>query len=162
MDLLQALLRPTHIRVRSFSLPEFQQISQVGCCKAYDTKVGTHHFITRIDMDDHPLGKKLAKLEFGTSTGRQRMVGWFDAVEKNALRFGGFDWLVINKLDALSRTREDFDHLKICVAYEDIDGNRTTTTPRTESKSLNLKPVYEIFQSGKKILANALISQICH
>ena len=39
------------------------------------------------------------------------MVGWFDAVEKgNALRFGGFDWLVINKLDALSRTREDFDH----------------------------------------------------
>ena len=123
-----------------------QEISQVGCCKAYDTKVGTHHFITRIDMEDHPLGKKLAKLEFGTSTGRQRMVGWFDAVEKgNALRFGGFDWLVINKLDALSRTREDFDHLKICVAYEDIDGNRTTTVPRTESQSLNLKPVYEIF-----------------
>ena len=74
------------------------------------------------------------------------MVGWFDAVEKgNALRFGGFDWLVINKLDALSRTREDFDHLKICVAYQDVDGNRTTTVPRTESQSLNLKPVYEIF-----------------
>ena len=48
------------------------------------------------------------------------MVGWFDAVEKgNALRFGGFDWLVINKLDALMYRR--FRSLKICVAYEDID-----------------------------------------
>ena len=115
-------------------------------------------------MDDHPL-EKLAKLEFGTLYGKtERMVGWFDAVEKgNALRFGGFDWLVINKLDALSRTREDFDHLKICVAYEDIDGNRTTTVPRTESKSLNLlNQSTKFFQSGKKILANALTSQICH
>jgi adenylosuccinate synthase len=34
-------------------------------------------------MDDaHPLAQKLKKIEFGTSTGRQRMVGWFDAVEK--------------------------------------------------------------------------------
>ena len=52
-------------------------------------------------------------MEFGTSTGRQRMVGWFDAVEKgNALRYGGFDWLVINKLDALSALNEECDKLK--------------------------------------------------
>ena len=80
-----------------------QPVSEVGCCKAYDTKVGTHHFLTQIDHIDAPWGRKLAKLEFGTSTGRQRMVGWFDAVEKgNALRYGGFDQLVINKLDALT------------------------------------------------------------
>jgi len=79
------------------------EVSQVGCCKAYDTKVGTHHFITHINPENSQLGKKLSQMEFGTSTGRQRMVGWFDAVEKgNALRYGGFEWLVINKLDALS------------------------------------------------------------
>ena len=85
----------------------------VACCKAYDTKVGTHHFITKIDHNNHIIGKKLAKLEFGTSTGRQRMVGWFDAVEKgNALRYCGFDELVINKLDALSGFDNQKDHLK--------------------------------------------------
>ncbi|MEK9986287.1 MAG: adenylosuccinate synthetase, partial [Opitutae bacterium] len=58
------------------------KLSQVGCCKAYDTKVGTHHFLTHINPDENILGKKLSEMEFGTSTGRQRMVGWFDAVEK--------------------------------------------------------------------------------
>ena len=58
------------------------EVSQVGCCKAYDTKVGTHHFITHINPENSQLGKKLSQMEFGTSTGRQRMVGWFDAVEK--------------------------------------------------------------------------------
>ena len=63
------------------------KLTQVGCCKAYDTKVGTHHFLTQINPDKNQLGKKLSEMEFGTSTGRQRMVGWFDAVEKgNALR----------------------------------------------------------------------------
>ena len=44
--------------------------------KAYDTKVGTHTFITQMD-DAHPLAALLKQLEFGTSTGRQRMVGWY-------------------------------------------------------------------------------------
>jgi adenylosuccinate synthase len=120
-------------------------VSQVGCCKAYDTKVGTHHFITHINPENNQLGKKLSQMEFGTSTGRQRMVGWFDAVEKgNALRYGGFEWLVINKLDALSALDGEFKELKICVAYKDPDGNRITTVPRSEKKRKSLLPIYEI------------------
>ena len=47
-------------------------------------------------------------MEFGTSTGRQRMVGWFDAVEKGMPFDMGLRWLVINKLDALSALDDEF------------------------------------------------------
>src|SRR5258708_24232307 len=71
-----------------------QRIHTFGVAKGYDTKIATHTFLTQID-DAHPLTKKLKLLEFGTSTGRQRMVGWFDAVEKgDALRYGGYQDLM--------------------------------------------------------------------
>ncbi len=121
-----------------------QALNQVGCCKAYDTKVGTHHFITQIDHEVDAWGIKLAKLEFGTSTGRQRMVGWFDAVEKgNALRYGGFDELVINKLDALTSDNNTLDSLKICVAYKNEFGKLIYDVPRNEETRKKLLPVYE-------------------
>ena len=120
-----------------------QPVTQIGCCKAYDTKVGTHHFLTKIDHQSDPWGEKLAKLEFGTSTGRQRMVGWFDAVEKgNALRYGGFDQIVINKLDALSLDDSVPSELKICTAYRLPDGSLTKSVPRNESLRQKLQPVY--------------------
>ena len=121
-----------------------QPVTQIGCCKAYDTKVGTHHFITQIDHRSDPWGKKLAKLEFGTSTGRQRMVGWFDAVEKgNALRYGGFDQIVINKLDALTLDDSVPSKLKICTAYQLPDGTITKSVPRNESIRQSLQPIYK-------------------
>lgn len=118
-----------------------QPIHTIGVAKAYDTKVGTHHFISQIE-EEHPLRQVLEKLEFGTSTGRQRMVGWFDAVEKGTtLRYGGFDDLVINKLDALGHT--GIDHpLKICVAYEGPEGQRYLQTPRNDGLRTTLRPVY--------------------
>ena len=123
------------------------KISQVGCCKAYDTKVGTHHFITQLDQTKNPWGAKLSKLEFGTSTGRQRMVGWFDAVEKgNALRYCGFDHLVINKLDALTANQPNLEELKICKAYQLPDGTVTKIVPRAEIDRKKIIPVYETFQ----------------
>ena len=87
------------------------------------------------------LGKKLAKLEFGTSTGRQRMVGWFDAVEKgNALRYGGFDELVINKLDALTLDEGLDCQLKICTAYRLPDGSLSTSVPSGRHSCRDLPP----------------------
>lgn len=124
-----------------------QPLTQIGCCKAYDTKVGTHHFLTQIDHITDPWGKKLAKLEFGTSTGRQRMVGWFDAVEKgNALRYGGFDEIVINKLDALSLDNSVPNEIKICTAYQLHDGSLTHSVPRNESIRHTLQPIYKCMQ----------------
>lgn len=119
-----------------------QKIHTFGVAKAYDTKVGTHTFLTQMD-DAHPLTVKLKQLEFGTSTGRQRMVGWFDAVEKgDVLRYGGFQDLMINKSDALSHSGEWRGDLKICVAYEDAAGKRYVHVPRNEALRKTLRPVY--------------------
>jgi adenylosuccinate synthase len=93
-----------------------------------------------------PLGAKLKKLEFGTSTGRQRMVGWYDAVEKgDALRYGGFQDLMINKLDALTWSDDWKGDLLICTAYETPDGKRCVHVPRNEAVRKSLRPIYERF-----------------
>ena len=119
-----------------------QPVHTIGVCKAYDTKVGTHVFLTEME-DDDPLGTMLKKLEFGTSTGRQRMVGWFDAVEKGStLRYGGYQDLVINKIDALSHQGDWQGKLKICTAYEDENGKKYYQVPRNDELRKSLKPVY--------------------
>jgi len=119
-----------------------QPIHVVGCCKAYDTKVGTHVFLTQMD-DAHPLGKLLRELEYGTSTGRQRMVGWFDAVEKgDALRFGGYHDLVINKLDALTHRGDWRGDLLVCTGYRAPDGSIATGVPRDDDTRRKMQPVY--------------------
>lgn len=120
-----------------------QPIHTIGVCKAYDTKVGNHVFITQMP-DEHPLAAKLKKLEFGTSTGRQRMVGWYDAVEKgDTLRYGGFQDLMINKLDALTYS-DDWQggELLICTGYRDTDGTLHRHVPRNSATHARLKPVY--------------------
>ena len=122
-----------------------QPIHTFGVAKAYDTKVGTHTFITQMD-DEHPLCQHLKKLEFGTSTGRQRMVGWFDAVEKgDTLRYGGFQDLMINKIDTLGALPNWKGNLRICCAYEDRAGRRFSHSPRREEVRRTLKPVYRDF-----------------
>ncbi len=119
-----------------------QRIHTFGVAKAYDTKVGTHTFLTQMD-DAHPLAIKLKQIEFGTSTGRQRMVGWYDAVEKgDALRYGGFQDVMINKLDALTHSGEWRGDLQICTAYESADGKRVRHVPRNEAVRRTLRPVY--------------------
>jgi adenylosuccinate synthase len=86
----------------------------------------------------------LKQIEFGTSTGRQRMVGWYDAVEKgDALRYGGFQDLMINKLDALTHSGAWQGELLICTAYADSAGRRYVHVPRNEAVRRSLRPVYE-------------------
>ncbi|MGZ0656910.1 adenylosuccinate synthetase [Coraliomargarita sp. W4R72] len=120
-----------------------QPIHNVGCCKAYDTKVGTHVFISEIDLD-HPLSTLLRKIEFGATTGRQRMVGWYDAVEKgDALRYGGYQDIVLNKLDALSHNGDWQGELQICIAYQDEDGSIVHHVPRDIKVHRRLKPVFK-------------------
>jgi len=120
-----------------------QPIHTIGVAKAYDTKVGTHTFLTEMP-ESEPLTVKLKKLEFGTSTGRQRMVGWYDAVEKgDALRYGGFQDLMINKLDALTWAGDWHGDLKICTAYRYTNGKTCHHVPRNEAIRKSLRPVYE-------------------
>lgn len=138
---------------QSLGIP-VQPVHTIGCCKAYDTKVGTHVFLTRMPAD-HPLAVKLSKLEFGVSTGRQRMVGWFDAVEKgDALRFGGFQDIVINKLDALTHDYEGDGKLLVCTHYCDANGQRIWGVPRQNEVRTRLKPVYAELEGWKEDISN--------
>ncbi|MEM1221751.1 MAG: adenylosuccinate synthetase [Verrucomicrobiota bacterium] len=120
-----------------------QAVHNIGCCKAYDTKVGTHVFVSEIDLD-HPLSILLRKIEFGATTGRQRMVGWYDAVEKgDALRYGGFQDIVLNKLDALTHSGDWQGELQICTAYKTKQGEILHHVPRNGKVHKSLKPVYK-------------------
>jgi len=137
---------------QSAGLP-VQPVHNIGVCKAYDTKVGTHIFITRLE-EGEALAKRLKQIEFGTSTGRQRMVGWFDAVEKgDSIRYGGCQDLMINKIDVLGRGEDWNGKLKICIAYEDARGKRYYGVPRSDSLRKALSPVYLEFESWDEDLS---------
>lgn len=132
-----------------------QPLHVFGVAKAYDTKVGTHIFLTQVD-EPHPLFDRLKKLEFGTSTGRQRMVGWYDAVEKaDTLRYGGYDDLMINKIDALTHGDDWQGNLKICYAYETPNGELIYRVPRTEAERKALKPVYKEYAGWSEDISKA-------
>lgn len=132
-----------------------QPVHTIACSKAYDTKVGTHVFLAQMP-DEHPLAIHLKKLEFGTSTGRQRMVGWFDAVEKgDALRYCGFQDIAINKLDVLTYQGEwQGGELLICTAYRAPNGVVYKTVPRNDAVRKTLQPIYRQYAGWSEPIAH--------
>jgi len=109
-----------------------------GIVKAYCTRVGNGPFPTE-DMGED--GKRLGEQghEFGTTTGRARRCGWFDAVAtRYASRLNGCDELALMKLDVL----DGFDEVKVCVAYE-LDGKEIDYLP---SNLEDVKPIYKSFK----------------
>ena len=115
------------------------QISQViGVAKAYTTRVGSGPFPTEL-FDDN--GQHLVKIghEYGTTTGRERRAGWFDAVvARYAVRVNGITDLVVTKLDVLS----GMEKVPICVGYE-VEGERLSEMPMTQTAFHHATPVYE-------------------
>ena len=113
-----------------------------GIVKAYCTRVGNGPFPT----EDHgEIGARLRKQghEFGTTTGRPRRCGWFDAVAcRFASRINGCDELSIMKLDVL----DGFDEIQVCVAYE-VNGEVIDYMPLDLE---NVKPVYKTFAGWDK------------
>ncbi len=106
-----------------------------GIVKAYTTRVGNGPFPSE-DFGD--AGKKMADIgkEVGTTTGRGRRCGWFDAVAvKHSSRLNGCDQLALMKLDVL----DGFEKIKLCVAYE-VNGKQINYMP---SDLENVKPIYE-------------------
>jgi adenylosuccinate synthase len=85
-----------------------------GITKAYCTRVGNGPFPSEDFGVDGDTMASVGK-EFGTTTGRKRRCGWFDAVAvKHASRLNGCDQLALMKLDVL----DGFKTIKVCVAYE--------------------------------------------
>ncbi|MEB3295769.1 MAG: adenylosuccinate synthase [Synechococcales bacterium] len=110
----------------------------IGVAKAYTTRVGEGPFPTELDGE---VGELLCDrgAEFGTTTGRQRRCGWFDAViGRYAVRINGLDCLAVTKLDVLDTLAE----IKVCVAYE-IDGQRCQDFPTNAAQFARCQPIYE-------------------
>ena len=115
------------------------RINQViGVIKAYTTRVGAGPFPTEL-FDDNGAHLRKVGVEYGTTTGRERRCGWFDAVVgRYAVRVNGITDLVVTKLDVLS----GLDPVPICVGYE-IDGERVDDMPMTQTAFHHARPVYE-------------------
>ncbi len=113
----------------------------IGIVKAYATRVGEGPFPTELFDDD---GERLRKngAEFGTTTGRPRRCGWYDApIARYAARINGVTDFVLTKLDVLT----GWDRIPVCVAY-DVDGERVDEMPMTQTGFHHAKPVYEYFE----------------
>ncbi len=110
----------------------------LGIVKAYTTRVGEGPFPTELDDDD---GQRLGERghEFGTTTGRKRRCGWFDAaLVRQTCATSGVTGISLTKLDVL----DGFETLKICVGYE-LDGTRLDYLPTPADQQARCKPIYE-------------------
>ena len=110
----------------------------LGIVKAYTTRVGEGPFPTELDdADGQMLGER--GHEFGTTTGRKRRCGWFDAVlVRQTCATSGVNGISLTKLDVL----DGFETLKICVGY-DLDGTRLDYLPFAADAQARCVPIYE-------------------
>jgi adenylosuccinate synthase len=114
-------------------------ISRVyGVIKAYSTRVGGGPFPTELD---NQVGQQIRDLgnEYGTTTGRPRRCGWFDAVAvRYAARLSGVDVLSLMMMDVVSQLPE----INICIGYE-LDGRRIDYVPSQMQELRRVVPIYE-------------------
>jgi len=110
----------------------------VGIVKAYTTRVGSGPFPTELD-DKWGEWLRERGAEFGTTTGRPRRTGWFDApIARYATRVNGITDYVLTKLDVLT----GLEQIPVCVAYE-VEGKRVDEVPWSQSDFHHAKPIYE-------------------
>jgi len=122
----------------------------IGVAKAYVTRVGEGPFVSELSDETGNLIREIGH-EFGTTTGRPRRTGWFDAVTmKYAALIGGLTSLAITKLDVFDK----FEEINICVAYKDTrNGQIYDYYPTDVFMHKYLEPVYETFKGWMKDLS---------
>jgi adenylosuccinate synthase len=122
----------------------------MGVSKAYTTRVGDGPFPTELNNETGDRIREVGK-EYGTTTGRPRRVGWFDAVVVNhARRVSGITDLSLNSLDVLT----GIETLKICVAYR-YNGELMKEYPANLNVLANCEPVYEELPGWSEDITNA-------
>jgi adenylosuccinate synthase len=122
----------------------------VGIVKAYTTRVGSGPFPTEL-FDESGEWLRSRGFEFGTTTGRPRRVGWYDApITRYATRINGITDLVLTKLDILT----GLDRIPVCVAYE-VDGQRFDEMPVNQTEFHHATPIYEYFPGWKADISTA-------
>ena len=122
----------------------------VGVSKAYATRVGGGPFPTELFDEEGQLIRDRGN-EYGSTTGRPRRCGWFDApVIRYANRLNGLSGVALTKLDVLS----GLPRIKICVAYE-IGGVRRHEVPLSLAEFEEARPVYEQAEGWKEDISTA-------
>jgi adenylosuccinate synthase len=122
----------------------------VGITKAYCTRVGEGPFPSELHDE---MGERLRKAgnEFGSTTGRPRRCGWFDAVAiREAVRLNGLTGLAVTKLDVLN----ELDSIKVCTAYS-YKGQMLEEFPRDADVLQECTPVYEEFEGWRSDICEA-------
>jgi adenylosuccinate synthase len=122
----------------------------IAIAKAYVSRVGEGPFPTELLDDD---GERLRTNghEFGTTTGRPRRCGWYDAViSRYAARVNGVTDFVLTKLDVLS----GWEQIPVCVAYE-VDGKRFDEMPMSQSDFHHARPVLEYLPGWSEDISGA-------
>jgi adenylosuccinate synthase len=117
----------------------------LGVAKVYTTRVGGGPFPTE---QDNEIGQYIRDKggEYGTTTGRPRRCGWFDAVAASySIHIGGIDSIALVHLDTLAGLKE----IKVCTAYE-IDDKQTTFFPAEASKLSKVRCVYKTLQGWEE------------
>ncbi len=122
----------------------------VGIAKAYTTRVGEGPFPTELlDADGDKIRADGA--EFGTTTGRKRRCGWYDAlVVEAAASANAFTDIFLTKLDILS----GWEKIPVCVAY-DVDGERHDRLPMTQHDFSRATPIYELQDGWSEDISGA-------
>ncbi|TMB91830.1 MAG: adenylosuccinate synthase [Chloroflexi bacterium] len=121
-------------------IPPSRITRTVGVFKAYATRVGYGPFPTELD---DALGESIRTIgdEFGTTTGRARRIGWFDAAAgRYAVSSNGIDSMVLTKVDVL----DNLDAIRICTGYES-KGELWDHPMANISHLKHCEPVYEDF-----------------
>lgn len=123
----------------------------IGISKAYITRVGEGPFVTELD---DACGKRIQDIgqEFGTTTGRSRRCGWFDAViGRYSVLINGITDIALTKLDVLNT----FEEIKICTAYKDTRTNEIYNDyPTNTYIHKYLEPIYETMPGWTQDLSN--------
>jgi adenylosuccinate synthase len=110
----------------------------IGIIKAYTTRVGAGPFPTELFDESGEFLRKTG-FEFGTTTGRPRRCGWYDApIARYTSRVNGVTDFVMTKLDVLT----GLESIPVCVAYE-VDGVRLDEVPVSQSDFHHAVPIYE-------------------
>ena len=122
----------------------------IGIVKAYTTRVGSGPFPTELENED---GEKLRTIghEYGTTTGRNRRCGWYDApIARFAVRINGLTDFFLTKLDVLT----GWEKIPVCVAYE-IDGKRVEEVPSSQTDFHHAVPIYEYLPGWSEDISTA-------
>ncbi|MDI9485143.1 MAG: adenylosuccinate synthase [Bacillota bacterium] len=127
------------------------QIDQViGVVKAYTTRVGEGPFVSELQDATGDLIRERGR-EFGTTTGRPRRCGWFDAVlVRYSVRVNGLTGLSLTLLDVL----DALENVQVCVAYE-YRGRRLEHLPADLEMLKECKPIYETLPGWQEDITGA-------